>query len=494
MLIDYEYINSNLICSFVNNKGNIKIKHYPWKRTTKFITTTDNDPEKSGKWTTWNGKSVKEVYTRFPNKYAIYDFIEELPENEKEILFEHNEPNAFFIDIETEILEEKPVPHEAKGEILSIAIVNKDKALVMGVDPLKKNEIKEIENDINNKYGKTLERTWKFQYKCYKNEYELLHNFFKVFIPNMALISGWNVIDFDWVYLVNRYRNIGGDPTISSPTGKLQESWKDNDYSELPKHKLIVDYMQLYKTWDTFVKVKESNALDFVAGEILGDEFGKVSYNGDLKHLYKTDKKKFMFYNVIDTILVQLIHERTRYLDILYGISQLAHITVNHSFSTMAQVEGLLRNKLKKEKNIILCKDDSSSASVAGSVSGGFVLPPVKGMAKWTCCYDFASLYPTTIRLLNISADSYKGQLPLKNGKIDYDSKYSIFNGHQIPLENDDIILLTGSVFKNEEGIVSKVMKEVYSDRKKYKKIMMKEHIEMENLKKEKEKLEKELF
>lgn len=494
MLIDYEFINSNLICSFVNKKGNIKIKHYPWRRSTKFITTTDNDPEKSGKWTTWNGKAVKEVYTRYPNKYAIYDFIEDLPEEEKEILFEHNEPNSFFIDIETEILEEKPVPHEAKGQILSIAVVNKDKALVMGVDPLKKEEIKDIERDINNKYGKLIGKTWKFQYICYKNEYELLYNFFKAFIPNMSLISGWNVIQFDWVYLVNRYRNIGGDPTIASPTGKLQESWKDNDYSEMPKHKLIVDYMELYKTWDTFVKVKESNALDFVAGEILGDEFGKVSYNGDLKYLYKNDKKKFMFYNVIDTILVQLIHERTRYLDILYGISQLAHITVNNSFSTMAQVEGLLRNKLKNKKNIVLCKDDSSDSSIAGSVAGGFVLPPVKGMAKWTCCYDFASLYPTTIRLLNISADSYKGQMPTKKGEIDFDSKYSIFNGHQILLEDDDIILLNGAVFKNEEGVVAEVMREVYSDRKRYKKQMMKEHIEMEKLKKEKEELEKKLI
>jgi len=30
-------------------------------------------------------------------------------------------------------------------------------------------------------------------------------------------------------------------------------------------------------------------------------------------------------------------------------------------------------------------------------------------MAMWTCCYDFASLYPTTMRQFNISADSYKG-------------------------------------------------------------------------------------
>jgi DNA polymerase elongation subunit (family B) len=485
MLIDYEFLNSSLICSYVNDKGNIKLKHFPWKRPSKFITTSDHDPEKSGKWVTWSGKPVKEIYTRNPNKFSIYDFIENLPDEEKDVLFEYNEPNAYFIDIETEILDEKLEPHLAKSMVLSIAIVHKDKALVMGFDPLKKEEIQEIEDDINEKYGKQLDRKWNFQYKCYKSEYDMLYNFFKGFVPNMSLISGWNVIGFDWVFLVNRYRNIGGDPSVASFTGKLQESWKDNDYSEMPKHRLIVDYMELYKKWDTFVKVKESNALDFVAGAVLGEKFGKVSYTGDLKYLYKTDKKKFMFYNVIDSILVQLLHERTRYVDTLYGISQLAHCTVNNAFSTMAQVEGLLRTKLRKQKNIILCKDDTNESAVAGSVSGGFVLPPLKGMATWTCCYDFASLYPTTIRLLNISADSYKGQMPLKKGEIDYQSEFSIFNGHQIRLDKDDIILLNGSVFKNEEGVVSQVMREVYADRKKYKNIMMKEHVEMEALKNE---------
>jgi hypothetical protein len=98
MLIDYEFVNGNLICSYVNKKGSIKLKHYPWRRPTKFITTIDEDPERSGDWVTWNGKSVKEIYTRFPNKYSIYDFIESLPEDEKELLYDYNEPNTYSFE------------------------------------------------------------------------------------------------------------------------------------------------------------------------------------------------------------------------------------------------------------------------------------------------------------------------------------------------------------------------------------------------------------
>ena len=99
-------------------------------------------------------------------------------------------------------------------------------------------------------------------------------------------------------------------------------------------------------------------------------------------------------------------------------------------------------------------------------------------MATWTCCFDFASLYPTTMRQFNISADSYKGQQV--KGK-----SYSIFNGHQLMIDPDDIVTLNGSVFKNEVGVVTQVMGEVYSDRKKWKKVMFQKHEELEKLKEE---------
>jgi DNA polymerase elongation subunit (family B) len=500
MLIDFEYHSGSLICSYINEKGNVKLKQYPWPRPTKLITTHEDDPERSGKYVTWDGHNVKEVYTRYPNKYSCYDFIDQLPQAEQDILMTYHEPNIFFIDIETEILDKKPEPQLAESKVLSIAIVNKDKALVMGVDPLKKDQITSIEADLNNKYGKPFNKSWQFQYNCYKNEFELLYNFFHSFVPKMAVMTGWNFIHFDWVFLVNRFRKIGGDPAVASFTKNLRSSWRTNDYSEKPAHRLVVDYMELYEKWDQSVKVKESSALDFVAGQILGDDFGKVSYTGDLKNLYKNSKRDFIYYNVVDTVLVQLIHEKTKYVDIMYAIGNKGNITIQNALSTLAVTEGILRKKFRDQKNIILCRfeQDEDSSSVEGSVSGGFVLPPVKGMGAWTCCYDFASLYPMTVRQFNISADSYKGQVP--NIKIEgeiqpnVDSKYCIFGGHQIPIEKDDIILLNGSVFKNEEGVVAQVMREVYSDRKKFKKMMMKEHYRLEELKREKKKYEEMLI
>jgi len=482
MLVDYEFKNGNLITSFIDKGGNIKMKYFPWQPT-KFIVTSDNDPERNGKFVTWDGKPVKEIYTKYPNKYSIYDFLDTLPEEEQDSLFDYNEPNIYFIDIENEILDKKPQPHLAESKILSISIICKNKALVIGIDPLTAKEEKSIQNDINNQYGTLFNREWEFKYVQYTNEYEMLYNFFKKFVPKMPVMTGWNFKHYDWVFLVNRARILGIDPTLSSFTGKLTEENQNDarNYCELPAHRIIIDYMEIFDKWDQSIKVKESNSLDFISEKVLGVK--KVNYEGNLKILYEKDFKKFIFYNAVDSILVQLIHEKSKLADILYGIATLSRTTVTKALSTLSITEGIFRKKFRTQKNIVLVKNDNASEGESSSVKGGWVKEPIRGMATWTCCYDFASLYPTTMRQFNISADSYKGQ-KIKN------ENYALFNGHQIELDPDDIITKNGAVFKNEDGVVTQVLGEIYTDRKKYKGIMMKKHIELDELERELKELE----
>lgn len=502
MLVDYEYRNKKLLVSYIDDYGNIKLKYLPWNNPTKFVITSEDDHEKSGKYVTWDGKAVKEIYTRHPNRYSIFDFMDELPEEEQKTIFDYKEPNIFFIDIENEILEKRPEPQKAESEIQSISIVNKNKVLVLGTKKFSKAHSGSIESDINNHF-ENYDTDYKFMYKHYDTEYEMLLNFFKLMVPKMSVLTGWNFIHYDWVFLVNRARILGVDPTIASFTGVLRESWLDDDYSELPAHRMIVDYMELYKKWDTSIKVKESNSLDFVSENILGIK--KVNYEGNLKYLYEHDYYKFVLYNAIDSVLVQQIHFKMKYIDILYGIGTLSRVRVTDAYNTLPVTEGILRRKMRDEKNVVFVKDDSKKFESGDSdmnVKGGWVKDPIVGMNTWTCCFDFASLYPTTMRQFNISADSYKGQVIKKSAdKIDQtinrlrggEQLESVFNNHKVKLEKDDIITLNGSVFKNEDGVVKEVMADIYQERKKYKKMMMTANEELKEMENELEKLKKEL-
>lgn len=503
MLVDTEYRNKKLIISYIDDNGNIKLKYFPWTNPTKFIICDDDDKDKNGKYVTWDGRSVKEIYTNYPNRYAIYDFLETLSDEEKDEIFGYKTPEIFFIDIENEILDKKPDAKSAEGMIQTISIVNKDKCLVLGLKKLNKSQIESIKDGINNHFGSKIKTNYQFMYKHYDSEYDMMLNFFKVMIPKMAVLTGWNFIHYDWTYLINRARKLGIDPSISSFTGVLRESYLDRDDSELPAHRIIVDYMELYEKWDTSVKVKESSSLDFVSDNVLGVQ--KINYEGNLKYLYENDYVKFVMYNAIDSALVQQIHEKMRYVDILYGISVLSKNKVLDAFNTLPVTEGILRSKMRNEKNVVFVKDDSKRDSDASNdmiVKGGWVKDPIVGMNTWTCCYDFASLYPTTMQQFNISADSYKGQIVKERGKTAIDmmeklrgggTVYSSFNGNKILLEKDDIVTLNGAVFKNEDGVVKQVMADIYKERKRYKKMMMTANEELKELERELEKLEKEM-
>ena len=489
MIIDWEYRQQKLIISYIGDNGHIKLKYYNWPNPQKYVICSDDDRDKSGKYTTWDGKACKLQYCRTPDRYAVYDYIDNLPQEEQEVLFKYIEPEIFFVDIENEILESgKPQPHLAQGIVQSISIVVRDKVLVMGLNDLSKDQEASIREDINNYFVK-FNTNYNFKFIKYRNEYEMLLNFFEKYVPKMPVITGWNFTEYDWVYLVNRARKIGIDPTSASHTQLLRQPFKrDNkngrqkeSYCELPAHRLVVDYMELYDKWNSTIKVKESNSLDFVSDGILGVK--KVNYEGSLKTLSNTDYKKFIFYNAVDSILVQKIHEKTKWIDILYGISTLSRIRTSDAYSTLPVTEGILRRKLKKERNVILCKldrdfNENIVQDSEASVKGGWVKDPIKGMALWTACYDFSSLYPTCMRMFNISADSYKGVLsPTKD--------FAIFNGHRVELEPTDIKLLNGTVFKNEIGVVNQVMTDIFADRKRFKGFMNKEHDEFESYKRE---------
>jgi len=504
MIVDYEYKNQKLIISHIGDDGNIKLKYFKWNNPTKFIICDANDTDKHGKFVTWDGQSVKEIYTRNPDRYSIYNFLDNLPSDDQNNLFSYKEPNIFFVDIENEILDKKPQPQLAESQIQSISIVNKDKVLVMGVGELSDEKIKSINSDINNYFDK-FGTKYKFKYINYKKEYDLVYNFFYKYVPKMPVITGWNFLNYDWVFLVNRARKLGIDPSVSSFTKKLTPSFDNDLYWELPAHRIIVDYMELYIKWDTSIKVKESNSLDFVSENVLGVK--KVNYEGNLKILHKNDYKKFIFYNAVDSILVQKIHEKMKYVDILYGIATLSKIKVVDAYNTLPVTEGILRYKLKKEKNIVLCKRTVIDDQI---IEGGWVKDPVIGMTTWTSCYDFASLYPTTMRQFNISADSYKGYVnrdiirSRKNNLLHHfnqfnidenviNNEYSIFQNHKLKLDKSDIVLLNGAVFKNEIGVVNDVMGNIYADRKSYKMKMFKAHNDMEESKKKLLKIEEEL-
>jgi len=503
MLLDTQYMMNSrqLVVSYINKDGAIKIKYIPWEQPMKYEVCERGDRNRHPKYKTWDNKAVKQVPVSYPDRYSIYEFLDNLPQDEQDIIFEYNEPDIFFIDIETATTENGfSEPTDADGSIQSISIVYDDKIILLGIEDMPDAMKDRIEKNTN-EYFKDYEVDYKVKYIKYSDEFDMLYAFFHKMVGKMPLITGWNFIGYDWTYLVNRTRKINKfvngkeytiDPRASSYTKKLDTIW-GTDY-EVPKHRGVFDYMQLYASLDTSVKVKESNSLDFVSEKLLGLQ--KIKYSGSLMKLYDEDWEKFMFYNCVDSVLVQLIHQKMNYISVIYGISSLAKIKMvdvysqmNNALASLAITEGVLRNRFREQENIVLFKDKTKNNSGALGIAGGWVKEPNKGLNQWVACYDFASLYPTTQRQFFIAPENYKGT------QDSLDKEFCITtDGRKVAIDVNDVVCTNGTVFVKKKSPTLDMLEDVYAKRKDYKRVMMSKRIEKEKLEKELIKLEEQLL
>lgn len=500
MLVDTQYMTNSkrLVISYVDKSGDIKLKYYEWDNPQKYVACDDDDKDKHPTYKSWDGKSVKLVEVTHPDRYAIYEFLDQLPESEKEEIFEYNLPNIYFIDIETEIVDGFPDAETAPTKVLSISIVYDDKIILLGLKDMPDDMQERIRTNTN-KYFEKFNSDYKFKYVKYDDEFDMLYSFFNNMVVKMPLITGWNFISYDWVYLVNRSRKLRKtlngkeytiNPNVSSPTKKLNKVWMSNE--EIPAHRMIFDYMQLYEICDTSIKVKESSSLDFVSNKLVGVD--KIKYNGSLQKLYEDDFETFMYYNAVDSVLVQKIHEARNYISIIYAISSLARIKIvdvisqmNNALGSLAITEGVLRNRFREQDNIVLFRPDKDDdpANAAHGIAGGWVKDPVVGMNQWVCVYDFASLYPTSQRQWFIAPENFVG-IKDKNNPEYCD------NGYRIDLSKH-VVCVNGAVFQKRQSPTIRMLEDVYADRKKAKKVMMSKKEELKSVMDEIKELEEEL-
>lgn len=559
MLVDTQFLTNTkkLVISYVDKSGDIKLKYFNWEEPTKYVTCDDNDKDKHPIYKSWDGKSVKQVQVNVPDRYAIYEFLDSLPAKEKEEIFEYNLPNIYFVDIETEIIDGFPEAEEAPTRVLAISVVYEDKIILLGLKDLSVEVQDRIRNNTN-KYFEKFNANYKFKYVKYDDEFDMLYAFFHKMVPKMPLITGWNFVNYDWVYLVNRSRKLSKwvngkeyniDPSVSSLTKRLNKVWSTN--YEMPAHRMIFDYMQLYEICDTTIKVKESSSLDFVASKLVGVEKIKylqsifklksdciiegiqfkegdicrkdgedyfLSYGNDkvvlspskfskykslfnevnvssLQRLYEEDFEYYMYYNAVDSVLVQKIHESKNYISIIYAISALSQIRIidvisqmNNALGSLAITEGVLRNRFREQENIVLFRDENKQASDGERIAGGWVKEPVTGMNLWVVCYDFASLYPTTQRQFYIAPETFVG---IQDSN---DKDYCVNNGRRVKIDlNKHVVCINGCVFEKRNSPTLKMLEDVYADRKKNKKIMMNKKDELKKVEDEIKNLQKEL-
>ena len=462
MILDIEQRDKDVIVSYYDKEGKVAYKQYPIDQYQNWYICGEKEKGVSTEFKNWDGRPVKLGYGRQFNKFSLNYFIDGLPEKDKEEILAYNLPKTYFVDIETEIVDGFPKAEEAKTRILSFSIITPErKAIVLGLEDMAPDKIQKIEDDTN-EYFKDFDQDWEFKYHKFKSEYDMVYTFLMKFLPKFPMMTGWNFINYDWQYIVNRCKILQIDITEVGKTKKLDR----ND--SRPLHIGILDYMQLYDKYDRSVKVKESNALDYVAGQVLNVK--KIKYTGGLQDLYRDNFVKYIYYNVVDSVLVYYIDQKLKSMEVLLTLANITKMPLYKAASPVAVTESLIARKLA-EQGMRIGTERKEDYEKSTQYAGAYVKEPIVGYYSGVTAFDFASLYPSIMRQFNISPDAYIEQV----------------KKHEIEERRGDtnvIVCDNGVVYSKEDSVLRKILSDLYEQRVEYKNASYEYFTKADNLKK----------
>lgn len=232
-------------------------------------------------------------------------------------------------------------------------------------------------------------------------------------IDDADILSGWNSEGFDIPYTILRAtRVLSKDDTRKLclwgqlPKQRMYERFGAENVTFDLVGRVHLDYLQLYRKYT--YEERHSYSLDAI-GEYELDE-RKTAYEGTLDQLYNNDFKTFIEYNRQDTLLVAKIDKKLKFLDLANTIAHENGVLLVTAMGSVAQTDQAIINEAHERGMVVPNKRDRFTDENT-QAAGAYVATPKKGIHEWVGAIDINSLYPSTIRALNMGPETIIGQL-----------------------------------------------------------------------------------
>lgn len=331
----------------------------------------------------------------------------------------------------------------------------------------------------------TPERSQDIYVKC-KDEHDLLVKFLGFWKRiNPDIITGWNIEEFDIPYLINRMNKILGEKItkeLSPFCGDARNVIKEYNVKGAGKSYRIlgittIDYLPLYKKYST--EKRESYRLDFIGEtEVKEKKVDYSEYDNNLMRLMRENYDKFIIYNEQDVNLVEKIDNKLQFMMLAIKVALMTKSRFQEIFGTVKIWDNLVYNMLGKD-NIQIPPtkyyDDDGESFV-----GAYVKEPQPGAYDWVVSLDLTSLYPSIVRMYNMSPETICQQAQGNIGwMMSMKGMDKSLTADLIP--NNLVMAANGSTYKKGvKGILPEAMAMLFNERKRYKKMMLATKVEKE--------------
>jgi len=459
-LLTRAIVNGKRVKQRINYKPSLFV---PVKKDTKYKTLDGRPCEKVSFESTYEQREWLKQYDGvtgfefFGNTRHHHAFISD--EFKGPIQWDRSKINIITIDIETMCENGFPDPKTTIEPVLCITVksLNDKEIIVFGTgDYVNDNVI----------------------YQKFSTESEMLEAFLKFWEEyDPDIVTGWNCKFFDMTYIINRVKYLLGEDHIKklSPWGIVEAKTQGSQFgNELPYYDILgvstLDYLDLYKKY-TYSR-QESYRLNYIAGVELGDFKDDNPYES-FKEWYTKDYQSFVDYNVQDVELVDRLDDKMKLIDLHLTMAYEAKVNYQEVHQQVTMWDAIIFNFLKEKNLVIPQKVEHLNAR---GYEGAYVKDPIVGFHDWVVSYDLNSLYPHLIMQYNISPETIIGFQPeltsvdkMLNGEVD-------FSGF-----DKRTMTPNGAIFRTDKpGFLGELMEKYYTDRSKFKKLMIAEQIKLQ--------------
>ena len=245
----------------------------------------------------------------------------------------------------------------------------------------------------------------------FETEAEMLDTFLNL-IEDADVLSGWNSEGFDIPYTVNRVTKV-----LSKEDTRRFCLWnqmpKKREYEKYGKSAVTYDFvgrvhldsLELYRKYT--YEERHTYRLDAIAEYELGKT--KTQYEGTLDQLYNNDFKKFIEYNRNDTMLLDDLDKKLKFMDLANTLAHECTVLLQTTMGAVAVTEQAIINEAHKRGMIVPNRNRDPNLNT--QAAGAYVAYPKKGIHEWIGSLDINSLYPSAIRALNMGPETIVGQL-----------------------------------------------------------------------------------
>ena len=377
---------------------------------------------------------------------------------------------TLFLDIEIDITNGFSTPQDAENEITAIALYD-DITKQYTAMVLDKNDILQADESEQNGARVIAFNSEESLLSCFLNKIEEMRP---------TIITGWNVVDYDMPYLFNRITKVLGR-NQASRMSPINVSYINKAFGEVIVAGVsILDYMILYKKF--IGRNEPSYALGAIAKRVV--QMDKISYDGNLQDLFRSDIKKYIEYNLNDVKIVVAIDKKLKFIDLARNICHTGHVPYEYFGMSSRYIEGAMLIYLRRMGLVAPNKSIEGQAEYTArsedgeeGFEGAFVKDPIPGRYDWVYDLDLTSMYPNIMISLNISPETVVTKVEdwdieryLKNEYTSIKmsgSEYTVDEFKKMMEEKRFSIASNGVVYSNDKpGLIPSILIKWFDERK----------------------------